>query len=80
MKPENTKRLEPILCAAVFIVLLTAALILLLCIADTGSAALAALLLLFAANMVSVIVGIILALRQRLREIDSGEEEAAKQY
>ena len=28
----------------------------------------------------AVVVGIVIALRQRMREIDSGEEEDAKQY
>ena len=38
------------------------------------------ILLVYAGGIVAVILGILAALRQRLREIDSGEEEEAKQY
>ena len=39
-----------------------------------------ALLGLYAALIVAVIVGVLIALRQRLKEIESGEEEEAKKY
>ena len=38
------------------------------------------ILLIYAGGIVAVILGILAALRQRLREIESGEEEEAKQY
>ena len=38
------------------------------------------ILLVYAGGIVAVIFGILAALRQRLREIESGEEEEAKQY
>ena len=38
------------------------------------------ILLVYAGGIVAVILGILAALRQRLREIESGEEEEAKQY
>ena len=38
------------------------------------------ILLLYAGGIIAVIVGIVMALNQRLREIESGEEEEAKKY
>ena len=38
------------------------------------------LLLVYGGVIVAVIVGVIAALRQRLREIEDGEEEEAKKY
>ena len=40
----------------------------------------AVLLLFYAGGIVAVIFGVIAALRQRLREIESGEEEEARKY
>ena len=40
----------------------------------------AMLLLLYAGGILAVILGVIAALKQRLRELDSGEEEEAKKY
>ena len=40
----------------------------------------AAILVLYALGILAVIFGILAALRQRLEEIDSGEEEEAKNY
>ena len=40
----------------------------------------AMLLLLYAGGILAVIFGVIAALKQRLRELDSGEEEEAKKY
>lgn len=37
-------------------------------------------LIVYGLIVVGIIVGVVLALRQRLKEIDSGEEEEAKQY
>ena len=39
-----------------------------------------AILLLYAGGIVAVIFGVIAALRQRLKEIEGGEEEEAKKY
>ena len=38
------------------------------------------LLLLYAGGIIAVIVGIVMALNQRLREIEGGEEEEARKY
>ena len=40
----------------------------------------AMLLLFYAGGIIAVIFGVIAALRQRLQEIESGEEEEAKKY
>ena len=40
----------------------------------------AMLLLFYAGGIIAVIFGVIAALRQRLREIENGEEEEAKKY
>ena len=40
----------------------------------------AAILLIYAGGIIAVIFGIIAALRQRLEEIEGGEEEEAKKY
>ena len=40
----------------------------------------AVILLLYAGGIVAVIFGVIAALRQRLQEIEGGEEEEAKKY
>lgn len=48
---------------------------------ETAGVFFAAMILLFYAGIIiAVIVGIIAALRQRLKEIESGEEEEAKKY
>lgn len=48
--------------------------------AEPGGMAAAPFLLLYAAVGGAVIVGVVAALFQRLREIDGGEEDDAKQY
>ena len=40
----------------------------------------AAILLLYAGGIIAVIFGVIAALKQRLEEIEGGEEEEAKKY
>ena len=50
-------------------------------ISEMGGFFFASILLLFyAGGIVAVIFGVIAALRQRLREIESGEEEEARKY
>ena len=79
---RRSKR-APILCAAFLIVLLAVILAfvlfpLLFASVNIGFALI--VLLLYAAAMVAMIFGVAIALRQRLREIDTGEEDAAKRY
>lgn len=79
---RRSKR-APILCAAFLIVLLAVILAfvlfpLLFASVNIGFALI--VLLLYAAAVVAMIIGVAIALRQRLREIDTGEEDAAKRY
>ena len=48
--------------------------------AGTGAGVAIGILVLYAGFILAVIVGVLLALRQRLREIERGEEEDAKKY
>ncbi len=80
---RKTKRIAPVVCAAVVIAFLGLFLgMLLLPLLDIGSGdgAAAVILVLYALVIVAIIVGVVIALVQRLREIDGGEEDDAKQY
>ena len=79
---ENKKRAS-ILCAVVIIAVLAVfvGFILFPLISEMGGLLFAVMILLvYAGGIVAVIFGILAALRQRLREIESGEEEEAKRY
>ena len=79
---ENKKRAS-ILSAVVIIAVLAVfvGFILFPLISEMGGLLFAVMILLvYAGGIVAVIFGILAALRQRLREIESGEEEEAKQY
>lgn len=79
---ENKKRAS-ILSAVVIIAILAVfvGFILFPLISEMGGLLFAVMILLvYAGGIVAVIFGILAALRQRLREIESGEEEEAKQY
>lgn len=80
---KRKKRTAPLVCAVVAVVflglLLTA---LLLPLLHTGSedTAAAVIFALYALILLAMIAGILLSLRQRLREIEGGEEEDARKY
>ena len=79
---ENKKRAS-ILSAVVIIAVLAVfvGFILFPLVSEMGGLFFAVMILLvYAGGIVAVIFGILAALRQRLREIESGEEEEAKQY
>ena len=79
---ENKKRAS-ILSAVVIIAVLAVfvGFILFPLISEMGGLFFAVMILLvYAGGIVAVILGILAALKQRLREIESGEEEEAKQY
>ena len=79
---DNKKR-GAILSAVVIIAILAffVGLILFPLISEMGGLFFAVMILLvYAGGIVAVILGILAALRQRLREIESGEEEEAKKY
>ena len=76
---KRSKKKAPIICAAVVIAFL--ATILFPLIGEVMGEALAVgFLLIYGGVIVAAIVGVVAALRQRLREIEGGEEEDAKQY
>lgn len=83
MRETTKKKKTPILCAAIIIGVLA---LFLACIlfpllgSAVGEWMAVGILLLYGGVIVAVIVGVVMALRQRLREIEGGEEEDAKKY
>ena len=84
MSENKEKKKRASILSAVFIITLLAVFvgcILFPLISEMAGFFFAAMLLLFyAGGIVAVIFGVIAALRQRLREIESGEEEEARKY
>lgn len=81
MQNSNKKR-APIICAIIISLLALSYIGLLLYILlVVGLAPLTiVILVVYGAALVAIIIGVFAALRQRLKEIDSGEEEEAKKY
>lgn len=80
---NHNKKRGSILCAAVVIAVLGIFLgfILMPLVSELAGALFAVgFLLVYGGVIIAVIAGVIVALNQRLREIDSGEEEEAKKY
>lgn len=79
---ENKKRASILSAVAIILVLAVfVGFILFPLISEMGGLFFAVMILLvYAGGIVAVILGILAALKQRLREIESGEEEEAKQY
>ena len=80
---RRQKKRAPILCAAVLVLLLGVFLgVVLLPLLWMGrdTAGVVTILLIYALAVAAVMAGVLAALRQRLREIDKGEEDEAKQY
>lgn len=83
MRKNTDKKKAPIICAVAVIALMLCYLAVVLygIIVDAEGQALAiGFLVIYGAVILAVIVGVVLALRQRLREIEGGEEEDAKKY
>ena len=82
-RSNRRKKTAPILCALLFITLalvyLSIAVVPLVFAAVAFPIALS-ICILYGGVAIAVIVGVILALRQRLQELDRGEEDDAKQY
>ena len=80
---EKNKKLAPILCA-VFVAALMLFYIftVVLSVFEEAMGDVAGWIAIgaFSAILLAIVVGVLLALKQRLREIDSGEEEDAKKY
>ena len=80
---RRQKKRAPILCAAVLVLLLGVFLgmvLLPLLWMGRDTAGVVTILLIYALAVAAVMAGVLAALRQRLREIDKGEEDEAKQY
>ena len=80
---KNTKKLAPIACAAIVIVLLALhiAVILFTLFTESLGDLIGIVVVVVATGIIlAAIIGILAALRQRMKEIDKGEEEDAKIY
>lgn len=83
MQKTTRKKWTAILCAAVIVGVLglfLAAILFPLVGQAVGEAVAMGFLLVYGLAVVAVIVGVLTALRQRLKEIRGGEEDAAKKY
>ena len=83
MSKAAWKKVAPLLCAAVVVVFLglfLGALLLPLLDVGSGDGGAVVILILYALVLLAVIVGVVIALIQRLREIERGEEEDARKY
>ncbi len=79
----NKKKKAPIICAVVMIGLLGILLGIMiypLFNESHGELATIGIIIVYALLIVAIIVGVLIALKQRLKEIESGEEENAKKY
>ena len=80
---KNTKKLAPIACAAIVVALLALyiAVILFTLFTESLGDMIGILVVVVATGIIlAAIIGVVAALRQRLKEIDKGEEEDAKIY
>ena len=80
---KNTKKLAPILCAAIVIVLLALyiAVILFTLFTESLGDLIGIVVVVVATGIIlAAIIGVLAALRHRMKEIDKGEEEDAKIY
>lgn len=80
---KNTKKLAPILCAAIVVALLVLyiAVILFTLFTESLGDMIGILVVVVATGIIlAAIIGVLAALRQRMKEIDKGEEEDAKIY
>ena len=80
---KNTKKLAPILCAAIVVALLALyiAVILFTLFTESLGDMIGILVVVVATGIIlAAIIGVLAALRQRMKEIDKGEEEDAKIY
>ena len=83
MRNDTDQKRAPIICAVVIIVLLLSyiAAILFAGISDAmGDIAAWIAIGIFAVILLAIVFGVLLALHQRLKEIDNGEEEEARKY
>ena len=80
---KNTKKLAPIACAAIVVALLALyiAVILFTLFTESLGDMIGIVVVVVATGIIlAAIIGVLAALRQRMKEIDKGEEEDAKIY
>lgn len=80
---KKSKKVAPIICAAIFVSFLAiflAAIVYPLLGTAYGEIVAFGILIAYSLLIIAVIIGILTALRQRLKEIEDGEEEIAKKY
>lgn len=80
---KNTKKLAPIVCAAIVVALLALyiAVILFTLFTESLGDVIGIVVVVVATGIIlAAIIGVLAALRQRMKEIDKGEEEDAKIY
>ena len=83
IKDRKSKKVAPIVCAVLMIGIMAACLAALcypMLDASVGGMAVMGILALYGILIVAIIIGVIVALVQRLKEIEGGEEDAAAQY
>ena len=82
-KTTNPKKLAPVLCtlAVILIAAVYLAIVLFAMLTESATPAIVVLVMaLYCLIILAVMVGVVFALMQRLREIDHGEEEDASKY
>lgn len=79
---RNTKKIAPMICTVVILAILALYLgaILVAVSGESETWAIAFTVIVVGGVVAAIAVGILIALRQRLREIDSGEEDEARIY
>ncbi len=80
---KKARKRAPIICAAIIIGVLAAFLAIFiypLLGASYGEVIALGILIIYGLAILAVIAGILLALRQRLKEIEGGEEDEARKY
>lgn len=81
MQKITKKKRAAIICTLAVIALMTAYLVAIaVLMVSENLVLLVGILAVYTVVIVAVIVGVLLALRQRLKEIESGEEDEAKRY
>ena len=78
----KNKKLAPIICALVVIVIMVVYIAVMIypLLEAKGNIALSLFFVVYMLMTAGIIVGVVIALRQRIKEINGGEEEEAKKY
>ena len=80
---EKNKKIAPVICAAAVVLLMLGyiAIFVWAMLSDIGSMGMVAVIVaIYTVILGAIIVGVLVALHQRLREIEGGEEDDARKY